>query len=147
MRIVKNGRVVENVPLILSLLKDSSWCYAWVWVGTIAIVPMITYQIYEVWKVRRNIHELIRSLLGIFILAANATWMFDDFFGQHHFRGIAKWFFTIGFGIVALYILFSFRDTKEEVVMVRSEKIRARLFTHRHALRVREMRLRHNRSV
>src|SRR5580692_11438871 len=124
MRIVKNGRVVENVPLILNLLKDSSWCYAWVWVGTIAVVPILSYQIYEIWKCRKDVHQTVRSVVAGLVLSANATWMFGDFyFGQDHLRNVARWVFSIGLVIGVAYILFVLRHRNDDdkVVMVHRE--------------------------
>ena len=122
MRIVKNGRVVENVPLILNLLKDSSWCYAWVWVGTIAIVPILTYQVYTIWKCRGDVHATIKGMVSGLILSANAIWMFGDFyFGQDHFRNVARWLFSGGLILGLVYLLFSLRKGKEDEVMVHEE--------------------------
>ena len=123
MRIVKNGRVVENVPLILNLLKDSSWCYAWVWVGTVAVVPILSYQIYTIWKCRKDVHATIHGAVSGMILSANAIWMFGDFyFGQDHFRNVARWMFSIGMILGLIYLLFSLRKSKEdETIMVHEE--------------------------
>lgn len=134
MRIVKNGRVVENVPLILSLLRDSSWCYAWVWVGTIAVVPIITYQVYTIWKFRKDVHASAQAVVSGFLLSANAIWMFGDFFfGQDHFRSVARWIFTIGLIIGAAYMIFIVRrrqDEDEKDAHAHSDMIRMSLMRH-----------------
>ena len=114
MKLVKNGRVIESAPVVLSLLKDTSWCYAWCWVGTIAIVPVITFQIYEVWKKRKDYHEVIKGTLATLALLANGTWMIGDlYFGSDHFRGVAKWFFSFGIGLILAYYAFLFRKERE----------------------------------
>lgn len=145
MRIVKNGRVVENVPLILNLLKDSSWCYAWVWVGTIAVVPILSYQIYSIWKCRGDVHATIGGIVSGMILSANAIWMFGDFyFGQDHFRNVARWLFSIGMIFGLIYMLFSLRKGTEDQVMVHEEVYYNSRFRHlylmRHARQVKELR-------
>lgn len=115
MRLVKNGRVIESAPVVLNLLKDSSWCYAWCWIGTIAIVPVITFQVYEIWKNRKDYHQVIKSVLATLALAANGTWMIGDlYFGSDHFRSIAKWFFSFGIGLVIAYYAFLFKKGKTE---------------------------------
>lgn len=140
MKIVKNGRVIESAPVVFNLLKDSSWCYAWCWVGVIAIVPVITFQVYEVWKKRKDYHELIKSLIGALALAANGTWMIGDlYFGSDHFRGIAKWFFSFGIGLMIAYYAFLFKKApkpQRKYLMVANASTMRLAVYRRHRLRM-----------
>lgn len=139
MKLVKNGRVIESAPVVFNLLKDSSWCYTWCWIGTIAIIPVLSFQIYEVWKKRKDYHEVIKGTLGTLALMANGTWMIGDlYFGSDHFRNIAKWFFSFGIGLVLAYYAYLFKKGHNQPVsrarryLMVSRSLMARVTYQRH---------------
>jgi uncharacterized membrane protein YfcA len=69
-----------------------------------------------------------------FLLSANAIWMFGDFFfGQDHFRSVARWLFTIALVLGAAYMVFIMRrreDKDNEAQKLHTTFVRMTLTRH-----------------
>ena len=101
---LKKVRMWQNLHVGLWLLKDASWCQAWVNVGLVAAVPALALAAKIAWDSRRNIGELIHSIAVCLWLSANVIWMIGEFFFedaiddpmQDPMRHIARYFFFAG---------------------------------------------------
>lgn len=98
-------RKIENLHILLWLLKDLCWVADWKWMGTFMILPTISVAIWLTWKMRSNYAELMHNLAVIFWIFANATWMLGEFFWNDGTRIYAMSFFIIGLGLLGVYYL------------------------------------------
>jgi hypothetical protein len=131
------GRPNEATPIALNLLKDSSWAYTFGVVSIVAFIPVLSFQVYECWKHRKEgTHKLLINLAGILAISANGVWMVSDVFFHDHFRPIVKWIFNISFIIMGLFFLFSFLNKRKAKknpsmrIMAISQQTRGLVFVH-----------------
>lgn len=111
-KLFKSDRAYENAHVFLWLLKDSSWCHAWRWLGVCMIVPTLLVQIHLCWKSRKHIHEILHNVAVAFWISANATWMLGEFFFNDGWRGFAQYFFDAGIALMLYYYIFLFHKDK-----------------------------------
>jgi purine-cytosine permease-like protein len=115
-------------------------------VGTVAVVPIITYHVYVIWKARKDAHAVAQGVVSGILLCANTVWMFGDFFfGHDQLRNVARWVFTIGMILGLLFFIYILR--KDSSGDMHHQLIRAQLYKHRMTVhRVRQMEeMRHRR--
>lgn len=74
-------RRVENLHILLWLLKDACWAMSLRWVGVTMIVPTLTVALVITWQTRYLRTELLHNLAVVFWITANCTWMVGEFFG------------------------------------------------------------------
>lgn len=74
-------RRIENLHILLWLLKDACWAMNLRWVGVFMIVPTLTVAFVITWQTRHLRAELLHNLAVIFWITANCTWMIGEFFG------------------------------------------------------------------
>lgn len=108
-------RKIENLHILLWLLKDICWVADLKWLGTFMIFPTISVAIWLTWKMRKSHSELMHNLAVIAWILANSTWMIGEFFFDDGTRPLALAFF--GLGLVLLFVFYG-----KELVLKRSSK-------------------------
>lgn len=96
-------RPLENLHILLWLLKDICWVMLAKWPGIIMIIPTILLALYITWLSRKDHLNFYHNLAIVFWISANSTWMVGEFFFEDGLRTPAKVFFGIGLLIVACY--------------------------------------------
>ncbi len=119
-------RRIENLHILLWLVKDSFWALNLRIPGMIMIVPTLAVAIYITWQTRQITSELIHNLAVVFWITANCMWMTGEFFGWDEsinggigLRHLALIPFIIGLFILGYYYIFlaprkSFREKMNE---------------------------------
>ncbi|MBC7903059.1 MAG: hypothetical protein H7Y27_06535 [Gemmatimonadaceae bacterium] len=74
-------RKIENLHILLWLLKDTCWALNFRILGLIMIIPTITVAILITWQTRALKSEFYHNLAVDFWIVANCTWMVGEFFG------------------------------------------------------------------
>ncbi len=98
-------REIENMHIVLWLLKDTCWVMLWRTGGMLMIVPTITVAIYITWLSRKTVSELLHNIAVVCWICANSIWMTGEFFYNDRLRPIATVFFLAGIGVVTVYYL------------------------------------------
>lgn len=96
-------RKIENLHILLWLLKDLCWVADWKGLGTFMILPTLSVAIWLTWKMRREYTELMHNLAVISWILANATWMIGEFYFNDGTRPIALGFFLLGLCLLFVY--------------------------------------------
>lgn len=99
----KHIRVIENLHVLLWLLKDYSWCVSWHYLGLGMVAPTLLVAMYVTWINRRDFAELCHNVAVCLWICANITWMIGEFFFDDGTRPIARVFFVCGLGTLAVY--------------------------------------------
>jgi len=95
---------MENLHIVLWLLKDMSWAMLWKPLGIIMIVPTIGAALLITWQTRKMKTELVHNIAVVFWILANAYWMITEFFFKDEtLRFYAIIPFSIGLAVVAYY--------------------------------------------
>ena len=115
-RIPLRFRRVENLHILLWLLKDACWAMNWRLGGLVMILPTLTVAVLITWQTRHLKTELMHNLAVDFWILANCTWMVGEFFGWDEdlaggfgLRQLALVPFALGFCILVAYYCFPFR--------------------------------------
>jgi hypothetical protein len=125
-------RRIENLHILLWLIKDLCWALNYKWVAMIMIVPTLAVALMITWQTRHILSELLHNLAVVFWITANCTWMVGEFYGWDEnligeigLRQLAVIPFGIGLLILAYYYVFlaskasfrekMFRKTEEAV--------------------------------
>jgi hypothetical protein len=111
-------RKIENLHILLWLLKDICWAADLKWPGTIMILPTLAVAFWLTWKMRSSYSELMHNLAVILWILANSTWMIGEFFFDDGTRPLALIFF--GSGLLLLFVFYG-QQLVERVV---SKKIK-----------------------
>ena len=125
-------RRVENLHILLWLIKDACWAVNWRVLGTVMIIPTLFVAILITWQTRHILSELIHNLVVTLWITANCTWMVGEFFGWDEglwgdigLRQLTVIPFSIGLLILAYYylVLAPKASFKEKMSMRMSEAI------------------------
>jgi hypothetical protein len=137
MGLIRIDKMKESAPVILNLIKDTGWSYSYGIVSVMAIIPVITFQCYELWKCRKEgWHKISYHIMGLMALSGNGFWMVSDIFYHDRFRPYVKWVFAISLVFLVLYGFFAYRNAKGEKkaeaqrVMMVSKQTRGLIFMH-----------------
>jgi hypothetical protein len=105
-------RKLENLHILLWLLKDISWLMFWKPLGIFMIIPTLICAIIISWKSRTTRSELFHNLAITFWIIANSYWMLTEFLKiDEEFRIFAIIPFVIGLMFIAAYYLLVARVT------------------------------------
>ena len=129
-------RRIENLHILLWLLKDVCWALNFKVVALVMIVPTMAVAMMITWQTRHILSELLHNLAVVFWITANCTWMVGEFYGWDEnligeigLRQLAVIPFPIGLLILAYYYIFlaskpAFREKMFEKTeaMVREEQ-------------------------
>ena len=122
-------RKVENLHILLWLLKDICWALNLKYPALVMIIPTLTVAILITYQTRKVTSELMHNLAIDFWITANCTWMIGEFFqwdqnliGPYGLREFSIIPFGIGLLILAYYYLyFMHRPDFEEKVEKQTE--------------------------
>lgn len=120
-------RRIENLHILLWLLKDICWALNLKIPGLIMIVPTLTVAILITWQTRRITAELLHNLAVVLWITANCLWMIGEFYGWDEgtfgARHLALVPFTAGLLILAYYYIFLARNKKFRQKMQREMEV------------------------
>lgn len=107
-------RHVENLHIILWLIKDTCWLLEFKIGGVFMIVPTVFVAFYLAWKTRHDMPLLLPNLAVCFWICANVSWMLGEFFDFNHVP-YALTSFSLGIVVISLYIL-RYRKQSETII-------------------------------
>lgn len=96
-------RKIENLHILLWLLKDICWVADLKWMGTFMILPTISVAFWLTLKMRKSYAELMHNLAVILWILANSTWMIGEFFFDDGTRPLALIFFASGLALLFVF--------------------------------------------
>lgn len=105
-------RKIENLHILLWLIKDACWALGLRIPGMIMIIPTLSVAILITYQTRKITSEFIHNLAVDVWIIANCTWMIGEFFGwdenligSYGLRQFSLIPFCIGLLILAYYYL------------------------------------------
>lgn len=104
-KISVSQRMLENLHILLWLVKDTCWALSWRPGGIAMIVPTISVAFYLLWKARTNRTDLFHNGAVCCWIVANSTWMLGEFYNVD-LRPYAVVLFVAGLVLLAFYYLF-----------------------------------------
>jgi len=106
-------RRIENMHILLWLIKDACWAMNYRTMGMIMIIPTLFVAFFITWQTRHILSEFLHNLAVVFWIIANCTWMTGEFYGwdenlwgAYGLRQLALVPFCIGLSILIYYYLF-----------------------------------------
>lgn len=103
-------RRIENLHILLWLLKDISWALDFHIFGMFMIIPTLSAALLITWQTRKLTAELLHNLAVVLWITANCLWMTGEFYGWDEgpwgARHLALIPFSIGLGILVYYYAF-----------------------------------------
>ena len=106
-------RRIENMHILLWLIKDACWAMNYRTMGMIMIIPTLFVAFFITWQTRHILSEFLHNLAVVFWIIANCTWMVGEFYGwdtnlwgEYGLRQMALVPFCIGLSILIYYYLF-----------------------------------------
>lgn len=124
-------RRIENLHILLWLIKDACWALDLAVPAMVMIVPTITVAVLIAYQTRKITSEFLHNMAIIFWIIANCTWMVGEFFGwdanligPYGLREFAVVPMGIGLLILAYYYLFLVNNEDfEDQVMQQTENV------------------------
>ncbi len=124
-------RRIENLHILLWLIKDACWALNLKIPAMVMIVPTLMVAVMITYQTRKITSEFLHNLSIIFWIVANCTWMVGEFFGwdanlvgPYGLREFALVPFGIGLLILAYYYLFLVNKKDfEEQVLQQTERV------------------------
>lgn len=99
-------RKIENLHILLWLVKDLCWAMLWKPLGIAMLIPTLTVAILITWQTRHLKSELFHNLAVAFWICANGYWMIIEFWGyDEELRIYTAIPFGIGLVFIATYYL------------------------------------------
>lgn len=102
-------RRIENLHILLWLLKDLCWALNLRVLGMIMIIPTLTVAILITWQTRKLTAELLHNLAVVLWITANCLWMTGEFYGWDEgtfgTRHLAIIPFSLGLFILVYYYI------------------------------------------
>ena len=110
-------RRIENLHILLWLIKDACWAVNFRVLGMIMIIPTLAVAVIITWQTRGIISELLHNIVVALWITANCTWMVGEFWGldenlwgPYGLRQATVIPFSIGLLILLYYYVFLARD-------------------------------------
>lgn len=114
LQVSANYRWIENLHILLWLIKDICWAMEFKPGGIIMIFPTVFVAFYITWKSRRMRSETYHNIAVCCWIVANSVWMLGEFF-EYESRPYAASIFGIGISLLAYYYIVHFKkDRKTE---------------------------------
>lgn len=107
----KSYRWLENIHIVLWLIKDTCWALVWKPGAIAMILPTVSVAIYLLYRSKRNKTELYHNAAVCMWIIANSTWMLGEFMNKE-LRPVAVVLFGIGLGILAIYYSIYFKKDR-----------------------------------
>ncbi len=101
-------RWIENIHILLWLIKDTCWSLEFKLGGMLMILPTVSVAFFLLIKNRKNRSELFHNIAVCCWILANSTWMTGEFY-KLELRPIAAGTFILGAGILIFYYIFLFK--------------------------------------
>lgn len=95
-------RWLENLHIILWLVKDTFWALFWKPGGLIMITPTVLVAFYILWRSRTNITDFFHNIAVALWICGNSLWMAGEFFAVD-FRPISVTLFCGGLAALLFY--------------------------------------------
>ncbi len=108
MELLDKIRKYENLHIVFWLVKDSCWMLELKWLGAIMMVPTLFLAVFLVFKTARSTDVFI-NLAIFFWIVANSYWMMMEFFNNNHYKNLAAIPFGLGFIMVGIFYIKSYR--------------------------------------
>lgn len=106
-------RRIENLHILLWLIKDACWALNLKYPGMLMIIPTLFVAMLITYQTRKITSEFIHNLAVDFWILANCTWMTGEFFqleenlvGPYGLRQLSLIPFSIGLVILGYYYIF-----------------------------------------
>ncbi|MBX9782081.1 MAG: hypothetical protein K2X48_02200 [Chitinophagaceae bacterium] len=122
-------RKIENLHILLWLIKDMCWALNFHWMAIFMIIPTIGVALLITYQTKNMRSELFHNLAILFWITANCTWMIGEFYGWDEnlygklgLRQFAVVPFAIGLSIIGYYYLSGLWRNKNEMIYVQSEE-------------------------
>ena len=97
-------RKIENLHILLWLIKDLSWAMLWKPIGIAMLIPTFIVAILITWQTRHLKSELYHNLAVAFWICANGYWMIIEFMGyDEELRIFTAIPFSIGLCFITVY--------------------------------------------
>ena len=124
-------RRVENLHILLWLIKDACWALDLKFPALIMIFPTMLVAMLITYQTRKITAELLHNLAINFWITANCTWMIGEFFGwdvnligPYGLRQFSVLPFGIGLLILGYYYLvYMHKPGMEEQVQQQTKKV------------------------
>jgi hypothetical protein len=124
-------RRVENLHILLWLIKDACWALNLKYPALIMIIPTLLVAILITWQTLKITGELLHNLAIDFWITANCTWMIGEFFGwdanligPYGLRQFSLVPFGIGILILGYYYLvYIHKPGLEDQIREQTEKV------------------------
>lgn len=124
-------RRVENMHILLWLIKDACWAINFKYFALFMIIPTLTVALLITWQTRHIITEFIHNLAVDFWIVANCTWMIGEFtgwdvnlIGSYGLRQFSLIPFGIGLSILLYYYFFlSSKKGFHEAIIAQTNQI------------------------
>ena len=121
-------RRIENLHILLWLVKDACWALNFRLPGMIMIVPTVLAALIIAWQTRKIVSELVHNLAVVFWIIANCTWMVGEFYGWDEgpfgLRRMALIPFGIGLLILSMYYLLYYSNRRfREKIIAQTEEV------------------------
>jgi hypothetical protein len=116
LQVSANFRWMENLHILLWLLKDFCWALEFKTGGIIMVIPTVSVAVYITWRSRYIRSELFHNLAVCCWITANSVWMIGEFFAYDEpAKHAAACIFGIGILLLAYYYARFFKkDRKKE---------------------------------
>lgn len=96
-------RRIENLHILMWLLKDISWAMLYKELGVAMLVPTMVVAILITWQTRKLPSELFHNLAVVCWITANGYWMIVEFFWPEFDK--LRYYTAIPFSIGIVFIL------------------------------------------
>jgi hypothetical protein len=96
---------IDNLHILLWLLKDLSWLMSWKLLGIFMILPTFCAAIFITQKTRKEAQDFFHNLAMTFWIVANSAWMLCEFFDFEEMKIFAAIPFFIGLALICFYWL------------------------------------------
>src|SRR5690606_19578013 len=106
-------RWVENLHIVLWLLKDTSWALEFKPGAIFMIAPTIAVAFFILWKSRAIRTEVFHNVAVCCWIIANSAWMLGEFV-EYETRPLAASIFGIGLVVLAVYYLLYFKKDRRK---------------------------------
>lgn len=98
-------RRIENLHILLWLVKDLCWVTEWKAVGTVMFFPTFFVALWLTWRSRQNYTELMHNIAVTLWILANGNWMMSEFFWEEKTKMFSAVLFGAGLLVLAIYYL------------------------------------------
>lgn len=106
------SRWIENLHILLWLIKDTCWALVWKPGAMLMILPTISVAFYLLYHSKHSKTELFHTAAVCMWIIANSIWMTGEFI-NHDLRMIAVVFFSIGLALLLIYYAVYFRRDQQ----------------------------------